>query len=306
MIRQKRTHGFRIIDDSQRLHNSRATNNLRRLHNSRIAHTNRSHSRDGFTLIEVSLATALLSVLLITIAIITNQIITIYQKGTVMKNLNSVGRIITDDFQSAINAALPADTIDRSKFDNEYYKHPDGDLGTGVFCSGQYSYIWADVNHQGDNRVRLEYNISGTSATQRVDNIRLLKIKDPRRQVCIDYNKNNPRAVDITSETAKSKSPGLTTDYTISDQPEELLYGNEVNFYIYSLIVNPVNSATSTNQSPDQKTEVFFSGSFILGTERGVDINSSNCSVGAEGVDFNYCAINTFKFAARTAGKVGK
>ena len=60
--------------------------------------------KKGFTLIELSLATVFVSVLLISIAFISTQILAIYQKGLAIKAVTSSGRALTDDFTRAIAA----------------------------------------------------------------------------------------------------------------------------------------------------------------------------------------------------------
>ena len=51
-------------------------------------------TRSGFTLIELSFAIAFISVLLITITLITREIVSIYRKGYAIKTVNQVGRDI--------------------------------------------------------------------------------------------------------------------------------------------------------------------------------------------------------------------
>ena len=61
-------------------------------------------------MVELSITLAFIGVLLITIAIITTNIVSIYQKGTTIKAVNSVGRGLIDELTSAINSAPSVDT----------------------------------------------------------------------------------------------------------------------------------------------------------------------------------------------------
>lgn len=131
-------------------------------------------ARSGFTLIELSFAIAFISVLLITIALITSEIVTLYRRGYAIKTVNAVGRDLIDDFTGAVTDSPPAsissfcgnydsttagsslancnaDGGNYSVFQQYYAKiriSVDGDESdktvpvNGVFCTGRYSYIW--------------------------------------------------------------------------------------------------------------------------------------------------------------------
>ena len=132
-------------------------------------------SRKAFTLIELSFAILFISILLITLTLITNEIIQIYRKGYNIKSINQAGRNIIDDFQSSIIQSSPNSLTSfcATKYPNEssqdrkdcdanhglysiyqqYYTEvkvlsgdPSADYKLvptgGIFCSGKYSYIW--------------------------------------------------------------------------------------------------------------------------------------------------------------------
>ena len=60
---------------------------LHRNHQPKLTHRTQS----GFTMVELSITLAFLALLLISIAVITTNIIAIYQKGMTLKAVNSVG-----------------------------------------------------------------------------------------------------------------------------------------------------------------------------------------------------------------------
>ena len=62
-------------------------------------------AKSGFTMVEVMIAMAFVAVLLITIAIVTTNIVAIYQKGLTLKAVNSVGRGLVDELTASINTA---------------------------------------------------------------------------------------------------------------------------------------------------------------------------------------------------------
>ncbi len=149
-------------------------------------------TRAGFTLVELSFAIAFISVLLITITLITNEIVSIYRKGYSIKTVNQVGRDIIDDFQNAITQSPPSsissfcsrytDSTIKSHCESDkgfksvyqqYYAKievRDNDVNGvnylptgGLFCSGKYSYIWNTgylFNNEGS------YTFSGTATKE--------------------------------------------------------------------------------------------------------------------------------------------
>ena len=78
---------------------------------------NYSDVKSGFTMVELSLTMAFVAVLLITIAVITSNIMTIYQKGLTIKAVNSVGRGLTDEFITGITSAPAVDTTSFKNID---------------------------------------------------------------------------------------------------------------------------------------------------------------------------------------------
>lgn len=134
----------------------------------------RSSTKKGFTLIELSFAIAFISILLITVTLITNEIVSIYRKGYAIKSINQVGRDLIDDFQNSINQSPPtsASAFCEANYKNDstslqncqnnngfysiyqqYYSEvkvaSGGDAAPaktvptgGIFCSGKYTYIW--------------------------------------------------------------------------------------------------------------------------------------------------------------------
>lgn len=255
-------------------------------------------TKSGFTIVEISIATAFISILMIVISVVIINIVGIYQKGTVMKNLNSTGRALVDDIEKSIEAASPANVISKNQTTTKYqwdkYYNQNSDSNIGVFCPGQYSYIWAGPNREGEiANVTLRYGNNKNRS-----GFRLLKVKDRDRNICQKFDPSSPASINLGST--------IINDSDI----EELLDSNDVDLYVLSFSANEVDGKISKNQVASNVSEVFFSGDFTLGTKRGTqydtDTQLSNCKVGANDTEgeFNYCAVNKFKFAARTAGKV--
>lgn len=283
-------------------------------------------TKTGFTLVELSLATVFVATLLIMIATITINMTTIYQKGVTLRNVNSTGRILIDEFGRAIADGplirLPEPKDDGDIDMNNYYYS--GTINAqiarqssaqptfrevqsgGIFCSGRYSYVWntgyvLNAGRYGvtQSPVTLRYKMQGRDDVIRMgesdeDRIYLIKFADPDRVACKSRGgvsvSDNP-VVDISS-------------MVLSSAPEELLSKTEgqLRLALYELTVFPVVQDSVSLRS-------FYSGTFILATETGdVDIKSSGDYCDPAGnqslaSDFSYCAVNKFNFAAQASGE---
>lgn len=92
-------------------------------------------TKKGFTLIELSFAIAFISVLLITITLITSEIVSIYRRGYSIKTINQVGRDIIEDIQNSITESPPASIV---SFCSAHYSG-DSQSGSRSNCDGDNS-----------------------------------------------------------------------------------------------------------------------------------------------------------------------
>lgn len=307
----------------------------------------RTSIKRGFTMIEFSLSMAFIAALLISIAIIVSNIVTIYQKGLTLKAVNSVGRGLIDEFTESINAAPSVDTTslcnshirdsgaqDRCRQDRAFnfiFQHRSGEspLATsdnpssphatvqfsGVFCTGNYSYIWNTYYGKEAHRtVSLRYNDSAGNE-QVLSDFRLARFEDKTYRACsaaTNVNNYNPELTNSTNAdyTIDIRQLANGSRNEIPTPTEGFLSSFDLDLMLYEFTIFPI--------SQDEVTlRTFMSGTFILATERGrVNIVRSGdyCDVNGEnpddttgmlndlGSEFNYCSINKFNFAARTAG----
>ena len=167
----------------------------------------RKRTKEGFTLIELSLAIAFISVLLITVTVITSEIIQIYRKGYTINAVNRSGRDIIDEFQSSIIQSPPPSiasfceeqysgkddmknickSVNRGFYsiyqqfytgvkvttvsDDENFKQvPTG----GIFCSGKYTYIWNTGYLYNKNN---DYEFQGNGKQEDLRNAHKLVVK---------------------------------------------------------------------------------------------------------------------------------
>lgn len=302
-----------------------------------------SKSKSGFTMVELSITLAFIGVLLITIAIITTNIVSIYQKGMTIKAVNSVGRGLIDELTSAINTSPSVDTVSLCNslapnnvdacvkdhaFSYIFHASKDDETGkqyNGVFCTGYYSYIWntyySETSEQS-HALKLRYlNTEGEVVTTEAP--RLMRVEDRNYRVCSavmspsgnyksDFDSN--MTIDITTlahSTSDTPLPNPT-----KTPIEGMLDEFDLDLTLYEFTIFPISQDSVTLRT-------YMSGTFILATLRGnVDIMRSGdyCSLGTQfedkngnqvgdtgslndlGSEYNYCAINKFNFAARTAG----
>lgn len=294
-----------------------------------------SEQMPGFTIIEVTFALAFLSVLLITIAFLTIHITSIYQKGLSITAISSTGRELIDDFSRSISSGtsvdaaalcngLSGEAVTRCKSDNGRnfvyqvrYASPDN-LGinlrrdnastipvSGVFCSGNYSYLWNsgyvlnDANAQAKEYSAILDGYNDDRGTPKP--FRLLKIADINRSLCAAHLPNDSSSYTYDNSVATNAPPNRTYSSSTLGSIEEVLGNSEDNLALYALdIFEPTTHSISRNS--------FYSGTFILATvQGGIDITSQGdyCSNAASldlNTDFNYCAINKFNFAMRATG----
>ena len=311
----------------------------------KILSKNRPTTKHGFTMVEFSLSMAFIAALLISIAIIISNIITIYQKGLTLKAVNSVGRGLIDEFTESINSAPSIDT--RSLCNSHITGNPDGspsaaqtackddkafnfifqhrygdspyDTGAtvqyaGVFCTGNYTYIWNTFyGMEKGKTISLKYRNGGSTET--LSNFRLARFEDKTYRACSASTNKANYSPELTNSTAANYEIDITklangAENSTPTPTQGFLNSFDLDLMLYEFTMFPV--------SQDEVTlRTFMSGTFILATERGrVNIVRSGDYCDVEGLntddttsllndlgsEFNYCAINKFNFAARTAG----
>ena len=155
------------------------------------------------------------------------------------------------------------------------------------FCTGLVSYIWNYRDTPVANR-----NVYDTPGTRPV--IRLIKVRDPQRSYCT------------------ADAGGNFPNVRVADNPEELLGESEENIWLYNLVIYPNNSNNTGRNINTHNGQVFYSGSFVLGTRERVIIDGNNPQCAApntaqenideaiDGLD-HYCSVNKFNFAQRAA-----
>ncbi len=235
-----------------------------------------SHRRTqhGFTLVELMLAMAFISALLLAIALLTVQIGTTYTRGMTVKDVNQIGRSVSDDLQRSI-AAAGSDF----KLADDYVTTTAG----GRLCVNQFSYLWnyAEAIEEKNADV-ITYDGS-------TEQIHLAKVSDASGIYC-------ERSDDGSLIQKKVRSADVT-------KTVELLKSGEKSLSIHQLELKLPSSLSTDTQTGER----LYYLSFIVGT---ADINALNddqtLCLGPEsdGSDLAYCAVNQFSLAIRTGNGV--
>lgn len=127
--------------------------------------------QQGFTLVELTLAMAFISLLLLAIALTVIQIGSIYNQGTTIKEVNQAARDMNDDLNRNISSVDP---IDLSK---DYVLTPSAAAPAGGrLCLGSYTYIWNYAKGIAANSPYVA-NANGTP-------VRFMRVADSSKAYC--------------------------------------------------------------------------------------------------------------------------
>lgn len=224
-----------------------------------MIHIGNMRNKAGFTLIELMLAMAFVSILLLAIAGIVIQIGSIYNKGNTMRSVNQAGRNIVDDMRRTISSSKPF------ALDTSFSQL------AGRLCTGTYSYIWnlgVDLDLNNPSAQRNKY--ADTDSTKQ---LRFVRVRDSNGRYCANVDEG----------------------VRFSDATELLSEGNLVvqNFEIDRVTNNVITGAAVYSiriviSDADQS-------SIYVNT---VDDTSCKPPTDSDGNNSDFCAVNVFDFTA--------
>lgn len=225
--------------------------------------------QSGFTLVELMLAMAFVSALLLAIAMTVIQIGNIYNRGLTYKSVNEAGSTIASELQRGINGSSQFDiSTDADGNGINYVTKTWG----GRLCLGQYSYIWNYGKIVPDASVTKNTYSGADSA----DEIRFIKVLDSNKSYC-----GNPQ-------------PTINKAYAV-----ELLNAGQSDLAIHNFTI------TADNSAYDSKTgQRLYSIGFLIGTNDQNALTGSSggmtCSTPDDvNSDPSYCAVNQFDIVVR-------
>lgn len=228
----------------------------------------------GFTLIEISLAMAFISLLLLSIATVTIQIGRIYNRGLTLKEVNQLARNINDDITKDLSASPPFSL-------NVADKHLVNvtDL-SGRLCLGVYSYVW----NYGKNLAK-----NGTGVVKYSDNkpVGLARIPDADASYCATDNNGVLLKKTVDKNTATELI--ATSDH-------------ELSIHDFNIVTSPTATDGVTGQQ-------MYTISYTIGTNNQDVLKKVNgvtvCQQpGDDNPDPEFCVVQQFTIVARAQNAV--
>ncbi len=243
---------------------------------------NRAGKSQGFTLIELMLAMAFISVLLLAIAMTIIQVGTIYNRGMTLKEVNQSARSMSDELRRGIASS------EAFALSTKYVTNSAG----ARLCLGQNSYIWnyAKAITSADSELT-EYASASLNAT--LGSIRFLKVPDPAGIYCA----KNPSTGKFLYGDIRTQDAGPATNITT-----ELLKAGD-----RTLSIHQFSISSGANAKDSVTGQQLYSISFTIGTGNVTaltDDQSSCLPPGDPDSDFAYCTVQQFSLVVRAGDRV--
>lgn len=230
----------------------------------------------GFTLIELVLAMAFISVLLLAIALTAIQAGRLYNRGLVLSSINQAGRNLSDIIRrDFLQAAYKSDFAVVNIMEGEY--------SSGRFCTGQYSYVWNSpkvLDRLSDADIATNNAVVRTSDNRPINAVRL---------------------IDSTGAWCQQSPTGSYLNVVPIDNVTTLLRTQssegDVVLALHDLRVAPL--------TPQDTREGLYRINFVIGTSVVSEINTSKRTCKPPNDDeanADFCAINNFEMIVRTNG----
>lgn len=228
-----------------------------------------SRHSQGFTLIELMLSMAFISVLLVSIAMLTISISQLYNRGMTLREVNQSGSAVSIDIQRTI---MSSSTRAISK-DKNLVIAPGG----GRVCFGNYSYAWNNAStiygESGDGSLKEAhsmFNHYDSTSSRSGEVIKLVKVQG-----------------DSICQYGPSGEP---EDSPIPVGAVELLGDSKSTLAIHEMSFGGLDGGAAG----------LFTVYFRLGTDSSA-INSAGCKLPSDsGANADFCAINEFKFTVQS------
>lgn len=239
----------------------------------------------GFTMIELMLSMAFISVLLLTIALTVIQMSTIYNQGMTIKEVNQAARDMSDEFRRTIQGAVEFNVGSGT---DQYITT----ATSGRLCTGTVSYLWnyakavEDAVDKGVNKDSIAYISDSTGKNGEV--INFVKIQDPGEKYCL-----------------KNSSGGLVNRnilYAERNNATDLLKAGDHTIRLISF------SITSNNSSYDASTKQrLYTVTYRLGTGKleAMDAAATQCLPPSDPKSNpQYCNVQQFTVVLRAGNTV--
>lgn len=229
----------------------------------------------GFTLVELTLAMAFISLLLLGIALLTLQISVIYNKGLTTRAVNEAGQLVSADIQRS---------LDSSKSVAVKYAENGGVPTGGRLCADLTVYAWNYGKYLTDTNAFNKYQTGfGPGITKP---IRMVKFPSDGVDYCTAVHGVYPGV------------PAGANDLLTSGDVDLAVHAFTINKDTGGAYGEPVFGDASGAQR-------IYQVSIVIGTSEQsiLDSNVEGCKVPENKLEDQYCSVNRFSFTAR-AGNV--
>ena len=288
----------------------------------------REVAKEGFTLVELSLAMAFVGVLSVAVVLIISNTVSAYRRGLTLSRVNMVGSDLVDDMRSSIQGSSAKSLISSCRNDSacvEDNAHnyvavnrkttvtingtPYDDVPIyGAFCSGTYSYVWNSGYFRSDDAtfdekrngdwMQIRY-LDSESKEERYINgdtvggnfFRLMKVRDEGRAICIAMSDGTDR---------EKYGAAITDDIGETNKIDVTNIGGFIPKIGEAIDLLPEDGGNdlvlydlwiAEPAISDTEDNVFYSVSFILGTMTGgvnVMAAGNSCAAPEDRVNDNY------------------
>lgn len=240
------------------------------------------YRRYGFTLIELMLAMAFVSVLLLAIATIAIQAGKLYNRGLTLKSINQSGREISDSLRRDFLQAN-AGKISGNANSAVVMVQAGGTDRSGRLCLGDYSYVWnvpKVVSGEVKSGAGIITEVGGPHSGRPINFARVI---DPDGMLC-----------------QKNETTGAYMSTVATDKVTHLLKPAGSND-----VVLAIHHMKAARVAGDSGADSLYRLEFVLGTSQLEAVNTANGTCkppvdNSENLDF--CAINSFEMIVRTNG----
>ncbi|MDB5179927.1 MAG: hypothetical protein JWN12_559 [Candidatus Saccharibacteria bacterium] len=268
---------------------------------------NATHSIDsvkGFTIIELMLAMAFISMLLLVIALTLVQIGNIYNHGNTAKDVNASSRAISDELSFALTSS---GSFSLNSADHHYVvmSHSGTPIG-GRLCVGKYSYIW---------NYAAALSPAGTYPNPSPDTTRNIYLPSAIPNLSANVVKIGSAATRY--EISLVKAPDASGAYCVPTATTPSGYPNVnpvgatelLRTGDHGIVLHYLDITTAATATDSLSAQQLYKVTFVLGTP---DVNavtgalsSVTCKApGTAGADTNYCSTQKFTLVLRVVSGV--
>lgn len=237
----------------------------------------KTHNK-GFTIIEVTLAMAFVSILLISITLVSIQAGKIYNRGVILRDINQSGREVSDVLRRDF-LQTNAKKITKNGSGYIITVSEGGNDINSRFCLGDYSYVWNYAKVLNDTTLRSSSSIFKVGAAP----ANLIRVADPGATLCV--------------KTASGKYPTSVDADRVTHLLKQINKSSDSNLAIHRFSLEKSTSADSS--------EALFKAGFVIGTSAISEIDTANqqCKPPTDkDSNIEFCAINRFEMIVRTNG----